>query len=93
MALTSDNDGGRSFDFITHTAVCATVFRLAFPDMKLQSGATLLHLVFLAVAQHIFSLLPLHRSAGFGDLTAEFHSIALLHLDILQFFKKFDGLF
>lgn len=93
MALTGDNDGGCSFHCIAHTAVCATVFRLAFPDEQLQSGAILLHLVFLSIAQHIFFLLPLHRSAGFRDLTAEFHSSALLHLDILQFLKKCDGSF
>lgn len=93
MALTSDDDGGSSFYFIANTAVCATVFRPAFPDEKLQSGASLLHLVFLSVAQHIVSLLPLHWSAGFGDLTAECHSIALLHLNILQFLEELDGPF
>lgn len=92
-ALTSDDDGGSSFYVSTNTAVCATVLRLALPDVELQDGAALLYLVFLSVGQHIVSLVPLHWSAGFGELTAECHSIALLHLNILQFLKEFDGLF
>lgn len=91
MALTSDDDGGRSFYVITNTAICATVLGLAFPNEELRSGAALLYLVFLSVGQHVVSLLPLHWSAGFGELTAERHSVALLHLNVLQFLKEFDG--
>lgn len=50
MSLTSDDDGGSSVYFITNTAVCSTVFRLAFPDEKLQDGAALLHLVLVSIA-------------------------------------------
>lgn len=60
VALTRDDDGGSRFDFSTNTAVCAAVLRLAFPDDKLQNGATLFHLVFLSIAQHFLSFLPLH---------------------------------
>lgn len=93
MNLTSDDDGGSSFYLITNTAVCATVLRLASPDEELQGGAALLHLVFLSIGQRSVSLLPLHWSAGFGELTAECHSIALLHLNILQFLKESDWTF
>lgn len=93
MALTSDDDGGGSFDVITNAAVCAAVLRLALPDEELQGGAALLHLVFLSAGQHIVSLVPLHGSTGFGELTAERHCIALLHLNILQFLEEFDGSF
>lgn len=65
MALTGDDDGGSSFDVITNTAVYATVLRLALPDKELKGGATLLHLVFLSVSQHIVSPLPLRLRAGF----------------------------
>lgn len=91
MALTSDDDGGGGFYVITNTAVCATVFRLAFPDEELHGGAALLHLVFLSVGQHFVSLLPLYWGARFGELTAERHSVALLHLNILQFLNELDG--
>lgn len=59
-ALTRDDDGGSGSDFSTNTAVRSTVLRLAFPDDKLQNGATLFHLVFLSIAQHFLSFLPLH---------------------------------
>ena len=91
MALTSDDDDGRSFYVITNTAVCAAVLGLAFPDEELQAGAALLYLVFLSFGQHTVSLLPLHWSVGFGELTAERHSVALLHLNVLQFLKESDG--
>lgn len=93
MPLTSDYNGGSSFYVITNAAVNATVLRLAFPDEKLQSGATLLHLVLLSIGQHIVSLHPLYWDSRFGELTAERHSIAFLHLNILQFLEEFDGLF
>lgn len=88
--LTGDDDGGSSFYVVTSAAVCAAVLGLAFPDQELQGGAALLHLVFLSVGQHVVSLPPLHRSAGFRELTAERHSIALLYLNILQLLKEFD---
>lgn len=91
MALTIDDDGGRSCYVITDTAVCATVLGLAFSDEELQGGVTLLHLVFLSVGQHVVSLLPLHCTGRFGELTAQSYSIAFLHLDISQFLKEFDG--
>ena len=91
LALTCDYDGASSFYFITNTAVRATVFRKTFPDEELQSRATLLNLVFLSVAQHVATLLPLHQSTSSGDLTAEAHYIALLHLNILKLLEEFDG--
>lgn len=60
MALTSDDDGGRRFDFSTNATVCAAVLGLALPNDELQHGATLSHLVFLPVAQHFLSFLPLY---------------------------------
>ena len=91
MPLTSDYNSSSSFYVFTNTAVNATVLRLAFPDEKLQSGAALLHLVLISVGQHIVSLPPLHWDSGFGQLTAESYSIALLHLNIFQFLEESDG--
>lgn len=93
MALTSDDDGSSSFGVFTNTAVCATVLRLTLSDEEFQRGAPLLHLVSLSAGQHIVSLPPLHWDGRFGELAAECHLAALLHLDMFQFLKKFDGLF
>lgn len=93
LSLTSDDDGGSSFYVFTHTAVRATVLRLAFPDEELQCGAALLHLVFLSTGQHMVSFLPLRWSIRFGELTGEGQPVALLDLNIFQFLKEFDGPF
>lgn len=90
MALTSDDDGSGSFNVFTNTAISTTVLRLAFSDDEFQGGSTLVHLVFFSVGQHIVFLLPQHWSVWFGQLTAECHPFALLHLDILQFLDKFN---
>lgn len=90
-ALTRDDDGGGRYGFSTNTAVCTTVLRLAFPDDKLQNGATLFHLVFLSIAQHVLSFLPIHRSSCFRDLASKSDFVAFLHLNVFQFLKEFDG--
>lgn len=91
VALTRDDDGGSRFDFSADTAVCATVLRLAFPDDKLQNGSTVFHLVFLSIAQHFLSFLPLHRHSCFRHLTAKSDFVAFLHLNVFQFLEEFDG--
>lgn len=91
MHLTSNDDCCSGFDIIATTTVCAAVLREALPDVELLDAATLLYLIFLSTGQHSVSLLPLHGDSRLRELTAQRDGVALLHLNILEILKKFDG--